>query len=123
MLSTMQNSQLTIRSILEHGTRLYPNSKVYTYLGGETSSHSFKEIGERAAQLAHALLSLGVRDSDRVATFCFNHNQHLEAYYAVAGSKEQNILTGEVLKLDSKLIKRLVSDIPLPTKLPEAKWL
>ncbi len=83
MLSTMQNSQLTIRSILEHGTDLYPNSKVYTYLGGEASSHSFKEIGERAAQLAHALHTLGVRDSDRVATFCFNHNQHLEAYYAV----------------------------------------
>ncbi len=83
MLSTMQNSQLSIRSILEHGLDLYPNSKVYTYLGDKTTTHSYREIGERAAQLAHALFSLGVRDSDRVATFCFNHNQHLEAYYAV----------------------------------------
>ena len=58
MLSTMQNSQLSIRSILEHGISLYPKSKIITYLGGETTTHSYAEIGERAAQLAHALFSL-----------------------------------------------------------------
>jgi fatty-acyl-CoA synthase len=41
---------------------------------------------DRARSLAAGLASLGVRPGDRVATFCWNHAQHLEAYYGVPAS-------------------------------------
>jgi fatty-acyl-CoA synthase len=37
----------------------------------------------RARRLAGALRALGVRPGDRVATLCWNHDRHLEAYFAV----------------------------------------
>jgi fatty-acyl-CoA synthase len=37
----------------------------------------------RAKRLTVALKRLGLQDGDRVATFCWNHYQHLEAYLAI----------------------------------------
>ncbi|MBA3497761.1 MAG: AMP-binding protein, partial [Gemmatimonadales bacterium] len=37
----------------------------------------------RARRLACALGALGVRPGDRVATLCWNHDRHLEAYFGV----------------------------------------
>jgi fatty-acyl-CoA synthase len=37
----------------------------------------------RAKRLAVALKKLGLEDSDRVGTFCWNHYQHLESYLAI----------------------------------------
>ena len=37
----------------------------------------------RARRLAAALQALGVRPGDRVATLCWNHDRHLETYFAV----------------------------------------
>ena len=36
-----------------------------------------------ADRLAAALTKLGVRDGDRVGTFCWNTQEHLEAYFAI----------------------------------------
>ncbi len=83
MKSTMQDQPLLVSSILKYGAYAYGDSEVFTYHGDVISKHSFTEIAERSAQLANALHDLGVSQDDRVATFSFNHNQHLEAYYAV----------------------------------------
>jgi len=40
-------------------------------------------VGRRAAQLAHALGGLGIDGDQRVATFMWNNQEHLEAYLAV----------------------------------------
>src|SRR5437588_12504627 len=37
----------------------------------------------RAKQLAVALRGLGLEPGDRVATLCWNHYQHLEAYFGI----------------------------------------
>lgn len=84
--STMQVSKLTIPSLLRHGLLLYPESKVYTFNGASAQVHTYREIAARAARLANALSSIGVVRDDRVATFCFNHNVHLEAYLAIPAS-------------------------------------
>lgn len=84
MRSTMQDVELSVGAILKYGVSSYPNSKVFTYLGDQVEVHTFKEVGQRAAQLAHCLEDLGVGESDRVGTFCFNHHQHLEAYFAIS---------------------------------------
>lgn len=44
---------------------------------------TYGEVLTRARKLASALEELGVEPGDRVATFCWNHSRHLEAYYAV----------------------------------------
>ncbi|MEZ4411065.1 MAG: AMP-binding protein [Polyangiales bacterium] len=44
---------------------------------------TYADFASRVARLANALKRLGVGPGDRVATLCWNHRQHLEAYYAV----------------------------------------
>ena len=81
--STMQESPLTISSMLEHSRRIYASSKVLTFEGDGVREASYGEIGARAIRLASALSGLGVAQGDRVGTFMWNTQEHLEAYLAV----------------------------------------
>jgi fatty-acyl-CoA synthase len=85
VLSTMQDVPLLISRILAHGSRVHGTSQVITWTGeGEPQRRTFAEIGERSAQLAHALAGdLGVRDDERVATLAWNNAEHVEAYFAI----------------------------------------
>jgi fatty-acyl-CoA synthase len=83
MLSTMQDRPLTVASILEHGARVYADSEVQTFAGDRVRGASFGTVAERSRRLATVLARLGVRAGDRVATFCWNSQEHLEAYFAV----------------------------------------
>jgi fatty-acyl-CoA synthase len=79
----MQETPLTVASLLRHGERTYPTSEVVTCGADGSTRRTFWETAGRAAQLAHALAELGVGRSDRVATFMWNNQVHLEAYLAV----------------------------------------
>jgi fatty-acyl-CoA synthase len=82
--STMQDDfQLTVAAILEHGTRVYGRSEVATWQGNGSRRATFAEVGANARRLASALSNLGVEPSDRVATLCWNSQEHLEGYFAV----------------------------------------
>ena len=82
--STMQDFPLTITSILEHGSQVYGASECVTYNGDGTSRRvTYAEIGANARRFAAALADIGVQPGERVATLCWNHQEHLEAYYAV----------------------------------------
>lgn len=85
VLSTMQDVPLLISRILTHGATIHGSSQVTTWTGeGEPHRRSFAEIGDRAAQLAHALRDdLGVSGDDRVATLMWNNAEHVEAYFAI----------------------------------------
>jgi len=83
MLSTMQDVPLQMRRILQYGTSFHGRSRVATALAGGVSDASYATVGANAARLAHALRALGVREGDRVGTFMWNNQQHLEAYFAV----------------------------------------
>jgi fatty-acyl-CoA synthase len=82
-LSTMQDFPLSISAILRHGERVYPESECVTWTDEGPRRASFAEVGANAARLANALACLGVRNGDRVGTFCWNNQEHLEAYLAV----------------------------------------
>ncbi|GHE93725.1 long-chain-fatty-acid--CoA ligase [Streptomyces longispororuber] len=84
MLSTMQDVPLTVTRILNHGMTVHGASQVTTWTGdGAPQRRSFREIGARTAQLAHALRDdLGVTGDERVATFMWNNAEHVEAYFA-----------------------------------------
>ncbi|MCS5638403.1 MAG: long-chain fatty acid--CoA ligase [Myxococcota bacterium] len=81
--STMQDAPLSIRSIFEHGRRVFAESQVVTFEGEGYRRASFAEVGARTEKLAAALERLGVRPGDRVGTFQWNNQEHLEAYFAV----------------------------------------
>ena len=50
---------------------------------GSVSHGSYGEVARRAGKLANALKGLGIGEGDRVATFAWNSQEHLEAYFAV----------------------------------------
>jgi acyl-CoA synthetase (AMP-forming)/AMP-acid ligase II len=83
MQGTMQDHPLTVTALFRHGRTIHGRSQVATFEGDRTRRASFAEVGERAERLAAALRRLGVRAGDRVATFSWNTQEHLEAYLAV----------------------------------------
>jgi fatty-acyl-CoA synthase len=81
---TMMDVDLTITWIFEHMLRNHGSRGVVSRLDdGSTVRLTYAEFGKRVAQLAHALVELGVKPGDRVASFGWNTHRHLELYYAV----------------------------------------
>jgi fatty-acyl-CoA synthase len=76
---------LLVSGILRHGQEVYGESSVLTITGpnGEASEASFSQVAERSERLAAALARLGIGDSDRVGTFLWNNQTHLEAYLGI----------------------------------------
>ncbi|MDQ3760250.1 MAG: fatty acid--CoA ligase [Actinomycetota bacterium] len=83
MDSTMMDVPLTVGMIMRHGTTVHGDSEVVTWTSDGARRASYAEVGWRAAQLAGALRQLGVTGDQRVATFQWNNQEHLEAYLAI----------------------------------------
>ncbi|MGA9769262.1 MAG: long-chain fatty acid--CoA ligase [Blastocatellia bacterium] len=83
MLSTMQDHPLTINFLFQHSRNVHPDSEVVTSMGDTSRRASYGEVASRAERLAAALKRLGIREGDRVGTFCWNSQEHLEAYFAI----------------------------------------
>ncbi len=75
--------QLTLRHVLERMRGLSGDKQVVTLRDGGTTSATYAEVGERIDRLCRGLESLGIRPGDRVATFMWNSQEHLEAYVGV----------------------------------------
>ncbi|TMF15154.1 MAG: long-chain fatty acid--CoA ligase, partial [Chloroflexi bacterium] len=84
MKSTMQDAPLTVTDILRRGERVFPDSEVITFQGERSRHTRFGDVAARIPRLASALERLGVRQGERVGTLCWNHQEHLEAYFAVS---------------------------------------
>ncbi|HVC11374.1 MAG TPA: long-chain fatty acid--CoA ligase [Burkholderiales bacterium] len=79
----MDNYQLNIAGILRRGEQFSPRREIVTRLPDRSfHRYTYADMGRRARRLASALGSLGLERSDRVATLCWSHYQHLELYYA-----------------------------------------
>ncbi|MGI8580077.1 MAG: long-chain fatty acid--CoA ligase [Solirubrobacteraceae bacterium] len=75
---------LTLQHVLDRMRRVVGRAEVVTLEeGGERRRASYSEVVERADRLAAGLTELGVGPGDRVATFCWNTQEHLEAYLAI----------------------------------------
>lgn len=75
--------QLTLTPLLERARRLFPKKEIVTKAGPNLERITYGQMTERVARLANALEKLGVRRGDRVATFAWNNERHLELYFAV----------------------------------------
>jgi fatty-acyl-CoA synthase len=81
--STMQDFPLTIGAILRHGRRVYADSEIVTWMGDHARRATFAEVAANADRLAAALARLGIGSGDRVGTFLWNSQEHMEAYFAI----------------------------------------
>ncbi len=83
MRSTMQDAPLLIRDIVRHGEWLYAKKKVFTVTPTGVQETTFRDLTRRAERLAAALTRLGIAPGDRVGSFMWNNQAHMEAYIAV----------------------------------------
>ncbi|MVU79094.1 long-chain-fatty-acid--CoA ligase [Nocardia sp. ET3-3] len=83
MLSTMQDEQLSLATLLRYASTFQGDSHVSTWTGDGVRTQTYREIGQDAARLANALRDLGIGVGDRVGTFMWNNNEHMVAYIAV----------------------------------------
>jgi fatty-acyl-CoA synthase len=79
----MQDFPLGLGMIFRHGRTVFGDSEVVTFEGEHSRRATFSEVADRVDRLAAALRRLGVESGDRVATFAWNTQEHLEAYFAV----------------------------------------
>jgi fatty-acyl-CoA synthase len=81
----MQDHPLTIWHILDRMRRVYGDSEVVTLktAEGEKTRATYAEVVERIDRLCNALQTLGIKQGDRVATFAWNSQEHLEVYMGV----------------------------------------
>jgi fatty-acyl-CoA synthase len=73
---------LTLRHLLERMRGPNASASVVTFTGDGTERATHGEVAERVDRLCRALAGLGVREGDRVATFGWNTQRHLEVYMA-----------------------------------------
>ncbi len=78
---------LTLTHILERARTYFPTHEVVSRRPDKSLlRHTYAQIHARSVQLARALDRLGVAKGTRVATLCWNHHAHLEAYLGVPAS-------------------------------------
>ena len=65
MLSTMMHTPMTVKMIFEHGSKLFPHSKICSFDGEKIVYENFFETTDKVGQLANALSELGVDAGDR----------------------------------------------------------
>jgi fatty-acyl-CoA synthase len=81
--STMLPVPLLITRILEYGTTVHGRAEVVTWSPEGPRRSSYAEVGADCRRLARALRRLGVDGDQRVGTFMWNNEEHLELYLAV----------------------------------------
>lgn len=80
----MMDYPLTLTHFLERARTFHARAEIVTRNPDRSLTRStYADLYRRSARLAHALARLGVKQGDRVATLCWNHARHLEAYLAI----------------------------------------
>ncbi len=79
----MMRTPLLVRGIAERAEALFADREIVSFTADGVERTTYAEVVGRARRLAAALHDLGVRPGDRVATFGWNSQRHLELYLAV----------------------------------------
>jgi fatty-acyl-CoA synthase len=84
MRSTMMDVPLSLNHLLDRAGHIFGGGTIVSRLPDKTlRRHSYAEYHRRTRALAAALASLGLKKGERVATLCWNHHAHLEAYFGI----------------------------------------
>jgi 3-(methylthio)propionyl---CoA ligase len=86
MLALMMDRALTLPSILEYAALYHGDREIVTRtVEGPIHRYGYADALARAKRMANALLALGVKRGDRIATLAWSTHRHFELYYAVSG--------------------------------------
>jgi fatty-acyl-CoA synthase len=81
----MMDYPLTLGNLYQRARTVFASKQLVSrQASGAVTRSSYGDWAERVARLATALGELGVGPGDRVGTFCWNHDRHLEVYFAAA---------------------------------------
>ena len=84
MKTTMMARRLSLNDLLERAGTLFGGNHIVSRLPDKSlKRHSYREFHRRTRALASALSRLGLKPGERVATLCWNHHAHLEAYFGI----------------------------------------
>ena len=88
MLGLMQNHPLLISSLIDFAARHHGDGQIVSRrVEGDIHRYTWKDVQQRAKQVANALNAEGLNAGDRVGTLAWNGYRHLELYYGVSGSE------------------------------------
>ena len=83
MNGLMMSFPLTLNAIFRRAETFYPAREIVSRLPDTSLRRgTLGEFAGRTRRLVRALRQLGIRPGDRVATLAWNHQAHLEAYFA-----------------------------------------
>jgi acyl-CoA synthetase (AMP-forming)/AMP-acid ligase II len=86
MQGLMMDWPLTLPSILEHAALYHPDREVVARtVEGPIHRYGYAQALARTKRLANALIALGVKPGDRVATLAWSTHRHFELYFAATG--------------------------------------
>ena len=84
MQATMMNVPLSINHFLDRAGTIFKRNPIVSRLPDKSlRTHTYGQWHQRTLQLASALQRAGLQKGDRVATLCWNHHAHLEAYFGI----------------------------------------
>jgi 3-(methylthio)propionyl---CoA ligase len=87
MLGLMQDQPLLISSLIHHAERHHGDAEVVSRrVEGDIHRYTWRDVAQRARQVANALDGMNLLFSDRVATLAWNGYRHLEIYFGASGS-------------------------------------
>lgn len=87
MLGLMQNQALTISSLIDFAERHHGDGEIVSRrVEGDIHRYTYRQVAQRARQLANGLDGLGVQAGERVGSIAWNGYRHLEMYFGVSGS-------------------------------------
>ncbi len=82
----MMDRPLLVSSVIDYAADVFPDVEVVSQtVEGGLHRYGYRAARERICRLANALIGLGVKPGDRVATLAWNGYRHFELYYAIAG--------------------------------------
>jgi fatty-acyl-CoA synthase len=86
MLALMMDRALTLPSILEYAAQYHLDREVVARtVEGPIHRYGYADALARTKRMANALIAMGVRPGDRVATLAWSTHRHFELYFAVTG--------------------------------------
>jgi fatty-acyl-CoA synthase len=86
MHALMMDRPLTLPSILEYAAQYHPDREVVDRMvEGPIHRYGYAQALARTKRMAGALIAMGVKPGDRVATLAWSTHRHFELYFAVTG--------------------------------------
>jgi len=82
--ATMMDVSLSLNDVLERARTIFAGNEIVSRLPDKSlRRHTYGEYAQRTRRLAAALLKLGLKRGERVATLAWNHHAHLECYLGI----------------------------------------